>query len=293
MLRSEQNFEGGVNLSERPVPSTRQNERNLSSNTTSSPLLSPFTNEPNSDSTLYHAGLRGKNYTISGLHRVTELVDYQHEQMERESIIQQGNQLDNRVRCISDRMGSNMLSSEDRRSMVENREEDAHKLLRTAGRNYCSSYLCKKQGQNIITTAPRQHHSSGIYQQFGWDSIQGVSHPGKGSLHVVSGEKHPHNCSTHSGEAELSSRHRKLENDGPFRLEIEPYDFQEDRSIVWPTRSGPLCLQADKPTTEIFQLETRPLCNNNSCPSPGLENSERICQSTLVQVEHCLMSETN
>ena len=109
---------------------------------------------------------------------------------------QEGNRFDNRVRCISDRMGSNMFSSEDRRSLVENKEKGAHKLLRTTGSNSCSSYLCKEQGQNIITSVPRQHHSSGIYQQLGWDSIQGVSHPGKGSLDVVSGEKHPHICST-------------------------------------------------------------------------------------------------
>ena len=280
MLRSEQNFEGRVNLSGRPVPPTRQNECNLSSHTTSSPLLSPFTNEPNSDSKLYHTGLRGKHYTISGLHRGTQLVDWQHEQMEWES----KREIDLIIESDASLTGWGATCSHQRTggpwSRIKRKVHINCLELRAA---ILAVHTFAKNRDKILLLVCLDNTTAVAY-------INNLG--GTVSKELVTLAKDLWMWCLERN-IRISAQHRKLENDGPVRLEIEPSDFQKDRSIVWPTRSGPLCLQVDKPTTEIFQLETRLLCSNNRCPSPGLENSERICQSTLVQVEHCLMSETN
>ena len=99
---------------------------------------------------------------------------------------------------------------------------------------------------------------------------------------MVSGEKHPHHSTTPTWEVELPCRPRKSSDDGSLGLEIESIDISEDRSTVWSTRSGPVCLQTDNPTTDIFQLEARPICSGDRFLPPRLDYKKRICESTLV-----------
>ena len=252
-------FEGGVNHSKGSFSSARQDECSHTGDTSSSSLLSPFTNEFVSGARLLLPELRDKYNIVSGWQRGTELVDYQHEQMEWQNTIKERNRYDNRIRCVvSHRMGSGMLSSEDRRSMVSDGKDDAYKLFGVAGSNSSSSNICKKPQQNIFATASRQHHSSGIHQQLGWDDFQAVSWSSKGPMDVVSGEKNPHHSTTPTWEVELPCRHRKSSGDGSLGLEIESNDISEDRSTVWSTRSGPVCLQTDNPTTDIFSWRPDP-----------------------------------
>ena len=280
--RSRSVFEGGVNHSEGSFPAARQNECSHTGDTSSSSFLSPFTNELVSGTRLLLPELRDKYNVVLGLQRGTELVDCQHEKMEWQNTTTEGNRFDNRIRCISHRMGSGMLLSEDRRSVVSDGKDDAYKLFGVAGSNSSSSDICKEQQQNIFATASRQHYSSGIHQQPGWDDFQAVSWSSKGPMDVVSGEKHPHHSTTSTWEVELPCRHRKSSDDGSLGLETESNYISEDRSTVWSTRSGSVCLQTNNPTTDIFQLEARPICNGVRFFPPRLDYKKRICESTLV-----------
>lgn len=80
-----------------------------------------------------------------------------------------------------------MLSSEDQSSVVSDGKDDVYKLFGVAGSNSSSSNICKKPQQNIFATSSRQHHSSGIHQQLGWDDFQAVSWSSKVPMDVVSG----------------------------------------------------------------------------------------------------------
>ena len=226
--------------------------------------------------------LRGTGGAISRLHRRTELVDYQYEQMEWEDHNEKRNRHDNRVRCILGRMGSSVLSSTDRRSMVTDRANDAYQLPGVVSSNSSGTNIYKEPDQDISFTSSGQYHSSGLYQQLGRDSVPGVGIVSKESLDVVPGEEYPHYCSTPSWRVERSCRLGKSNNDGPLRLEAESCNLSEDRSVIRSTGSGFVCIQADSSDSAVLQLETRPTGSGNRCISSGLDNKEGFCKSPLV-----------
>ena len=45
---------------------------------------------------------------------------------------------------------------------------------------------------------------------------------------------------------------------------------------------GPICDQAQPATSRIHQLETRPTCIRDRCPSDGLEANKRVCFPPLL-----------
>ena len=67
-----------------------------------------------------------------------EVVGHAHAQLEWEDPYQEGGGSDNRVRCITDRMGSSMSGAEDRRSLDKSRSPGAHQLPGASGSHICS-----------------------------------------------------------------------------------------------------------------------------------------------------------
>ena len=67
------------------------------------------------------------------------MVGQAHAQLE----YQEGGGSDNRVRCITDRLGSSMSGAEDRRSLDTSRIPDAHQLPGASGSHVCSADVCK------------------------------------------------------------------------------------------------------------------------------------------------------
>ena len=73
------------------------------------------------------------------------MVGYPHDEFEWEVPPQEGSGHDNR---FSDRLGSNQSEPENRRSMVPDRKQDAHKLSGIASCNTSSQGIPEKQNQD-------------------------------------------------------------------------------------------------------------------------------------------------
>ena len=76
--------------------------------------------------------------------------------MEREERVsaryQEGGGSDNRVRCITDRLGSSMSGAEDRRSLDTSRIPDVHQLPGASSSHICSADVRKEHNWDINTT---------------------------------------------------------------------------------------------------------------------------------------------
>ena len=72
-------------------------------------------------------------------------------------------------------------------------------------------------------------------------------------------------------------------NEGQIRLDVRSSSIPSDQQEVGPSGGRPVCLQADHPTEEILQLETRSGGGGTECLQPGLEQAGRIgvCQPTM------------
>ena len=161
--------------------------------------------------------------------------------------------------------------------MVTDRANDAYQLPGVVSSNSSGKNIHKEPDQDISFTSSGQYHSDSLYQQLGRDIVLGVSIVSKESLDALPGEEYPYYCSTPSWGVECSCRHRKSENDGLLRLEAKSCNLPEDRSVIWSTGSGLVCIQADSSDSAILQLETRPTGSGNRCISSGLDNKEGIC----------------
>ena len=125
-----------------------------------------------------------------------------HDKLEWEVPPQEGSRRDNRFRGLSDRLGSNQSEPEDRRSMVPGRKQNAHKLPGTSSYNTSSQDIPEKQIQDVSTP---QYHGSGIHQQPGRNSLQGIGGLGKEPVDVVPGKESPHHSPTSTGCPERNS----------------------------------------------------------------------------------------
>ena len=64
-------------------------------------------------------------------------------------------------------------------------------------------------------------------------------------------------------------------------MEIGSSDFSGSQQTLWPTGSGPVCIQTYQPVPSLLQLVARSICRSNRCIPPGLEDNERFCQPTM------------
>ena len=96
-----------------------------------------------------------------------------------------------------DRLGCDMLEPTDRRSMVTDREQQAHKLPGVAGSNISSPDIPERQNQDVSTPQVGQHHSSGVHQQPRRNGLQGIGRPSKEPVDVVPIERNIHITAQH------------------------------------------------------------------------------------------------
>ena len=101
------------------------------------------------------------------------------------------------------------------------------------------------------------------------------------------GERYSDNSPAHTRSVQHSSRLRIEVGERSLRLEIDSGSVPENQSSSWPTGSGPVCLSTHSPITSVLQLEVGPSIGSHGCISAGLEDSERIWQSTLVSDWTC------
>ena len=209
------------------------------------------------------------------------MVGQQHVQVEWQNTHSEGHRSGDRFRCIPGGMGCLLLQTENRGTLVPTGTLDAYQLSQTTCSNSSNQNLCKVQDRNIHLIEDRQHHSSGLYQQPGRNSLQGIGDACKRSLDVVPGEEYPHCSSTFTRCSEHNSRHRVQGNAGQDRLEVEPCDIPGNQQPLWTPRHRPVCVQTVHPVPTLLQLAARSLCTGSRCLSPRLDSHEVLCESSM------------
>ena len=259
------NDEGRACLRQRPSSSGGEDECNISGDSTS-PTIFP----PSTDGTVKYIKqpfpvLRGSGLPHPGMQGGIDVVGHPHDKLEWEVPPQEGSGHDNRLRCIPDRMGCNMSEPADRRSMVTDREQQAHKLPGAAGCDISSPDIPERQNQDVSTPPGGQHHSSGIHQQPGRNGLQGIGRPSKEPVDVVPRKEYPHHSPTPSRCSEYDSRCGVSGYDRSVRLATESSPVQQDCQPIWSHRSGHVCLTSDHSVPSLLQLAARSLCSGHRC----------------------------
>ena len=101
------------------------------------------------------------------------------------------------------------------------------------------------------------------------------------------GERYSDNSPAHTRSVQHSRRLRIEVGERSLRLETGSGSVPENQSSSWPTGSEPVCLSTHSPIASVLQLEVGPSIGSRGCISAGLEDSEKICQSTLVSDWTC------
>ena len=256
-----------------------KDECNITGDPTSPIILSPSADGPVEDTEHPLPVLRGTSSPDTGMQGGTDVVGHPHDQLEWEVPPQEGSGHNHR---LTDRVGCHMSGAEDRRSLVSERRQDAHKLSGVAGCNASGEDIPEEQIQDVSTPQVGQYHGSGIHKQPGRDSLQGIGRPSKEPMDVVFGKEHPHHSSTPARCSECDSRCGVSDHERPLGLATESSHIQENCQPVRSNRSGYVYLTTDGSVPSLFQLAARSLCSGNRCLPAGLVSHQGVvCQPTL------------
>lgn len=78
-------------------------------------------------------------------------------------------------------------------------------------------------------------------------------------MDVVPGEKYTHPSPTPSGHTKLYCQQGIEVNERLVRLEIDPADLYQDRQMLWPTGSGPVCVQTHNQCQRYYSWQPDPI----------------------------------
>ena len=164
-----------------------------------------------------------------------------------------------KIRRLTDRVGSVLPGHPDGRSLVPSRKEDAHQLPRAPGSNPGSKDLPKGPGRQKGAAVTGQSDSSSLHKQPGWDSVPPGNQVSQGLMDVVSGERHPPYSTTPTGGREYQGRQGVESDERSLRLDAEPRDFSSDMDSLSPTGSRPICHSSILPAPSLLQLASSPI----------------------------------
>ena len=183
--------------------------------------------------------------------------------------------VDNRIRCIPQRMGSSVNGNNNGCPVVPGGKGTSHQLPR----NYGSNASNQDVGRHLSPNSDRQHHSSGIYKPPGRDSVPSSSGHYQIPMDVVSGKKYCTESSIPSRSGKYASRQGIKGDERSIRLDAEPSYIRGHTGYNGPSQNRPICVTSDSTTTPVLQLAPRPSGTSNRCPTTRLEWTAGICQS--------------
>ena len=142
--------EGEKHFSPQLRTAVGENEFNSMRDSSSSPLLSPLT-----DDSIQHIGeeqpkLRGYNNPTNRMPRRAELVEHPHVQVEWQDSSKERDRPDHQFGCLSHRMGSLLLSPINRGSMIKPGSNNAHQLSGTVAATLAVKSFAKHKSKISI-----------------------------------------------------------------------------------------------------------------------------------------------
>ena len=107
-----------------------------------------------------------------------------------------------RVRCIEDRLGSNLPRKRYRRPLDGPGKSPSHKLPQIESSLLSPQVLCEGSQQCFNFTSAGQHNGHSLYQQNGWNPLSTPFQFSSGNMELVlrEGDNNPCRASPRSGE---------------------------------------------------------------------------------------------
>ena len=142
----------------------------------------------------------------------------------------------------------------------------------------------------ISVATAGQLYSSGIHQQPRGNCVTNPHIPGEVSValerDIMITAQHIPGVS--NGIADSESRQETDRSNWTLSYEV----FQKIIQTLGPLEVDLFCFQTDPPATTILQLATRSPSRGSGCIPTGLEQSEGICQSSVVPNRACFQQDT-
>ena len=137
-----------------------------------------------------------------------------------------------RIRRVSNRMGSVLRRQTDRGILVQTGKRPPHQLSGATSGNASCKVVPEKSGKQTCSAVDRKPHSSRVHQQPGRNSIPPSDTVGERALDVVPGERNANLCTVSPGRGEYQSRHRILSDERLLGLDAEPSAVPMDTALV-------------------------------------------------------------
>lgn len=188
---------------------------------------------------------------------------------------------DHHFGCIKHRLGSHVPELSYGRSLEQRGKESAHQLVRAKGCLPSPKNLCLKPARYSCIAPDRQRYGNFLHQPQRRHSFEEIVRPSTDDLGLVPSEEYHHLRRAHSWSGQCRSRPGIEETNWTRGMDAQQRDFQKDPQEVGPSGGGPLRSQAQSPTPEILQLQTRPWSGSDRCLSSVVEGSKTLRFPTI------------
>ena len=164
--------------------------------------------------------------------------------------------LGDRVRCIPERMGSQLRREQHRGSLDIPGEITPHQLPGITGGLLGPEIVCLSPESNIHSASLGQCHSHCLHQQDGWYTLPIIIRPCGEDLELVYREGNNDSCKTPPREVQHQGRLGVASHSRLNRLEATTGNFPPVASQSRPFHDRSVCVKDKHPTPPVLQLET-------------------------------------
>ena len=186
-----------------------------------------------------------------------------------------------RFRCLEYRLGSLLLWTDDRGSVVPRRVSAPHQCQGATGSLSRSEDLHKAENRASCVSSHRQHNSSLLHQPHGRHSLTEADGTGHSGVGMEPGERDFPLSQAFTWKAESRSRPGVTQESGQLGVDVGPNLVPEDNALSRAMSSGPVCIQALSATGDIHELETGSRGAGNRCSESAMDSLQRLRFSPL------------
>ena len=235
------------------------------SSPSSTPPLSSSSTSTDSEINLSQL-FRGESGNFGGGKERTVMVERKFNSLQREIFNFFPTTNNNKLRCITTRLGSELSRTDNRGSMVHRGTKVSHKCLGAQGSQISYNVLhIKGKGCNISSHPHGQHDSPIILNENGGYQKPGVDCDQQGNLAIPFEAKDNDYCRILTRVNECRGRQGIQANQGFKRMETKPNSLHEIVSDKANSRDGSVCLEGTTPITPVHTPENRPFQSGQGC----------------------------
>ena len=243
------------------------------------PPLSPSSTSADSEINLSQL-FRGESGNFGGGKERTVMVERKFNSLQREIFNFFPTTNNNKLRCITTGLGSELSRTDNRRAMVHGGTQVSHKCLGAQGSQISYNVLhIKRTGCNISSHPHGQHGSPIILNENGGYQKPGVDCDQQGNLAIPFEAKDNDYCRILTRVNECRGRQGIQANQGFKRMETKPNNLHEIVSDKGNSRGGFVCLEGITPITPLHILENRSFQSGQGCFSDILGSQVCVCFS--------------